>query len=245
MPSAEFYYPNPPITEAIIDLRVTPSDGKTLDDLRAVQTGLDEYAKRETIHVAVGRMEFGKKVSASAASEAAGVIFHSSDGKQIWQSRFNGFTFSRLAPYERWQLFRDEARQLWVRYREKLQPPSITRLAVRYINRIDLPCEHTDIDRYFKTKPVASPELPQVLAGFFMQLRIPQEDLKAEALINQTMVPPAREGVVSVVLDVDLFRSTDVPSDEEDIWHFFEQLRDRKNSIFESCITDQTRELFQ
>ncbi len=76
-----------------------------------------------------------------------------------------------------------------------------------------------------------------------MQLRIRKEELKAQVLINQTVIPPAREGVVSVALDIDLFRIEDVPNSEREIWECFEHLHDSKNQIFEACITDKTREL--
>lgn len=67
----------------------------------------------------------------------------------------------------------------------------------------------------------------------------------AYALLNQTSVPSAREGAVSIILDVDLFRTADPPQDEDAVWEYFETLHQGKNDIFEACITPSTRELFQ
>ena len=78
-----------------------------------------------------------------------------------------------------------------------------------------------------------------------MQLRIPQNDIKSFALINETIVEPAGPGIASVVLDIDIFRTQELPSDEEEIWRFFEILHARKNDVFEACITDRARELFK
>lgn len=77
-----------------------------------------------------------------------------------------------------------------------------------------------------------------------MQLRIPDAQISGQTVINQTIVPPAREGVVSIVLDIDVFCDQDVSDDEDAIWRFLERLRVRKNEIFESCITDSSRKLF-
>jgi len=78
-----------------------------------------------------------------------------------------------------------------------------------------------------------------------MQLTIPQEDIKSLTLINETIIAPVRRDSVSVVLDIDIFRIVDLPTDENDIWGYFEQLHIRKNEVFEACITDKARELFE
>lgn len=242
------HYSRAPITEAIIDLRVAPRAEVTLEELARVAAGEEAvYPKKEKTFEAMGRMEVGAGQSASASANyrETGFKFTSEDGRLIFQSRIEGFTLSRLAPCERWEPFRDEARRLWKRYREHAGPDRIVRLAVRYINRIDVPADGIDLKQYFRTFPEVSPDLPQQLTGFFMQLRIPQADLPGEALINQTIIPPAREGVSSIVLDVDLFRDKDAPGEEDAIWTFFETLHSRKNDIFEACITDRTRELIQ
>jgi len=242
------HYPNAPITEAIIDIQVSPCADLVFEELGNVRRGqVEEYPAQESTFEATGVPEVrpGISASASAQQKQTGFRFVRSDKQYVWQSRTNGFTLSRLPPYESWEPFRDEARRLWSAYREAIQPAAVTRLAVRYINRIDIPEDSVDLKEYFRTSPEVSPDLPQRLAGFFMQLRIPQDDLHGQALINQTVIAPARDGVVSVVLDIDVYKGDDVPSEEDDIWGYFETLHVRKNAIFEACITEKARELFE
>ncbi len=78
-----------------------------------------------------------------------------------------------------------------------------------------------------------------------MQVQLPLDDIQATAVINQTIVPPPDMGVVSIILDVDVFRSVAVPQDESEIWSYFETLHIYKNKVFEASITNKTRELFQ
>ena len=77
-----------------------------------------------------------------------------------------------------------------------------------------------------------------------MQIRLPQSDIESTAILNQTIVPAAHADSISVVLDIDLFRDHALPRDESELWNCFEVLHERKNEIFEACITDAARELF-
>lgn len=70
-------------------------------------------------------------------------------------------------------------------------------------------------------------------------------DIHCMLLVNETIGDSPKPGCVGLILDIDLSRAHDIPKDEEGIWHLFERLRDRKNEIFEACITDRARELFQ
>ncbi len=62
-------------------------------------------------------------------------------------------------------------------------------------------------------------------------------------VINEAIAPPTNPEIVTVILDLDLFRQEVWDSNDEDIWHFLEKLRHRKNEVFEASITDRTREL--
>lgn len=240
------HYPNAPITEAIIELRVRRKLSAELSLLKNVGDAENRtYPNQEKMIEAVGQMKVGPGVEeASVKQEAIGWRLVSADGKRIAQSRSNGFAFSRLAPYESWLPFCAEARRLWTVYRQTVAPDEVERLAVRYLNRIDIPGTSIELKDFLRTSPEVAPELPQQLSGYFMQLRLPFPDIAGTCVINQTIVPPAKAGAVSLVLDVDLFRTQDVPQHEPDIWAVFEQLHQTKNHVFEACITDAARRLF-
>lgn len=76
-----------------------------------------------------------------------------------------------------------------------------------------------------------------------MQLQIPQEDLEGMLLLNEAIIPPPGDNIVSVLLDIDLFCTVNFPGNENTHWNLLEKLRIRKNEVFEACITDKTREL--
>jgi uncharacterized protein (TIGR04255 family) len=175
------------------------------------------------------------------------VAFTSADGKQVAQFRRNGFTFSRLAPYESWRPFAAEARRLWNSYRDGVGPSAVTRVAVRYINRVQLPPSSHAIAHWLNTYPEIAEAVSPSVVDFFMHVTVPQPALGGTLALVETVDerPSGKSSGPAIILDLDLFRTAAVPQDEESIWAYFEQLHARKNEVFEACITDETRELFK
>jgi uncharacterized protein (TIGR04255 family) len=157
----------------------------------------------------------------------------------------NGFTFSRLTPYQTWAEFRTEARRLWNIYRAIAEPSTVVRVAVRNVNRIDIPLPVNDFSDYLRTYPQVSSDLPQGLAGYFMHLSLPLEEIKGHAMIIETIIPPVRPEFVSLVLDIDVFRTENLPTDDNGVWELLEQFRNVKDNVFEACITPKARSLFR
>jgi uncharacterized protein (TIGR04255 family) len=238
-------YKNAPITEAVIDLRVNPDSTLSLNDLALIQEEIKaEYPGRREAFTVSGQFTFGQRSGAAAVQNLTGYHFVSADEKQISQARFDGFTFSRLKPYESWKSFSAEARRLWQYYKRPRSNTQISRAAVRYINRLDIPLPLNDLKDYLRTYPEISSEISQEMVAYFMQIHIPQPDLKAFVIINEGISNPAVENVVSIILDIDLFREQDLPTEDEALWELLESFRVRKNKLFEASITGKMRELF-
>jgi uncharacterized protein (TIGR04255 family) len=239
------HYDKAPIREAIIDIQIENSPALTLasfeNDKIAPPQG---YTERQTLMVGEVRGQVERGVlTASAKQDQTGYAFVGGEGKHIAQFRVNGFTFSRLAPYKTWRQLRDEARTLWASYRRVVGALPVVRVGLRYVNQLDIPMPLRDFRDFIRSYPEISSDLPQLLAGFFMQVQIPQEDLGAMLILNEAIVPPSSPNHVSVVLDIDVFKQGLKLELDADVWNTLEELRLRKNLIFEGCITNNTREL--
>jgi uncharacterized protein (TIGR04255 family) len=239
------HYTNSPITEAVIDIRLELQPEFKPESLEPISPRISSaYPRREDLNLFQGQFTVG--VGATSTQAKLGYLYRSVDGKLVLQTRTNGFTFSRLAPYENWESFRDEARSLWDIYKEVAKPVRATRVASRSINRIDIPLQTVDLSEYLKTFPEVSRELPQLISGYVMQLLIPQKDFDGMLSLIQATVPAQQPETTSINLDIDMFKesSTEFDSDEK-IWGFLDYLRDKKNEVFEGCITDRARDLFE
>ncbi len=63
--------------------------------------------------------------------------------------------------------------------------------------------------------------------------------------LTETVAVPQVPGTTSLVFDLDLYRTEQLPQDEDGLWNLLERFRDEKDAIFEACITDKTRELIK
>lgn len=236
------HYEKAPITEAIIDIQVTGGPSATRNpiskELIIKESG---YSTVEDMVRFQGQITMGASMTTSAKQDPAGYRITSKDGKQVFQIREDGFTFSRLAPYQDWEIFSSEAKRLWGLYRSHAAECQVTRVGLRYINRLNIPGDCFELKDYLHTHPETSSEWP--LRSYFMRLEIPQDDLQAVALITQGLLPPPNDHLTSILLDIDVFRQQECPTEEEGLWKLFEQFRVRKNYLFESCIADPTRRL--
>lgn len=246
------HYSKAPITEAIIDLRIVQTPGFSLDGLAPLRKILaDRYPNQEEEHVQYRRMSFvgSDLLQAGGGQQLNGFRFISKDKRETLSTRLDGFAFIVRAPYARWETFRDEARRLWNVYRSVTEVESITRVALRYINRIDIPSTSAQLEKYLRTYPQVSADMPQegTISDYFMQLQQWQEDPRCMLIVNEAPVPPPDPGTTSIQLDFDIFREQFVQpwrADQDDaVWEFLEQLHDLKNRVFEASITNKTREL--
>lgn len=143
--SCQALYRRPPITEAIIDLRVELPEGFDASRLLKISQRLGgSYPKVEAINAATGQIQLVPEMRASASSTHIGFSFRSHDGIYVCQTRTNGFTMSHLSPYDKWDAFREETKHIWNFYRDQTNPIRINRVAVRYVNRIDIPLPLVD-----------------------------------------------------------------------------------------------------
>jgi uncharacterized protein (TIGR04255 family) len=245
------HFSKSPITEAIIDLRVTSNEGVTAADLARMSSIIAEhYPEKQELHAGQVHFQLSDNPTADASRQQVGLRYASADKREILQARIDGFTFSVLRPYERWETFSGEAHRLWDVYREVMQPKAITRLGVRYINKIDIPKPSIELRDYFRTFPEISSDAPNEILNYFMQLSLSGPKFGGIVVINQTIVPSPESDMVSVVLDLDLSRDAsrteeEIPQNEDDIWRCFEQLRISKNAIFKACITERTKEMIR
>jgi uncharacterized protein (TIGR04255 family) len=245
MPQDHPHYENAPIMEAVLDIRVEPWSGLSADALAEIPAGA-AYSTVDDIHMSVSQIQIGPRPSTTMSSHHSGFSYKSADLKYVFQAQVAGFTLSRLAPYENWDQFSTEAKRLWGAYKSIAKPEKATRIALRYINRVDIPLPLIDFSEYLRTLPEISSDLPQGLSGYFMQLAIPLDGLtNGLVIINETMVPPPSPDFTSILLDIDVSVSDSVSTDSDLIWETFEKVRHKKNLVFNACLTEKAKEMFK
>lgn len=242
--SQQVHLRNAPVTEALLDIRVRFSEDLELPRLLSLAPQVSaRYPTRRDRHQITGRFEVKEGHPTSAATETIdGYMFFSADEKQVFQARKDGFTLNRLKPYENWESFRDEAKRLWDLYR-RLSSPEILRIGLRYINKIDIPMPVHDLIDYLPAAPVIPKGLPQNVNSFLTRVVLSEPTLQASAVITQLFEQIVDPNFLPLMLDIDVFMDRGL-IEEDEAWKVFEQLRELKNAIFFSSITEKTKELF-
>ena len=246
------FYTKSPVTEALIDLRAAqPNDFVVTSFLKAFEEISEKFPNREEIIFGEGQVTLGQgSPEVEISQRHTGYRFISRDKRKVVQIRTDGFTFSQLAPYTRWEELRDEARYLWDVLRTKTEVSQVTRIAVRYINRLDIPEQSFELSDYLKTYPKDSPDYePKNISNFFMQLQLPRPDIEGFLILNEALTMPPAQGISSIVLDLDLFSERPQEpwdtSDDGEIWNFLNTLNEAVYKVFEASITDKMRELIR
>lgn len=242
-------FPNAPITEALLDIRVELPEDVDIKKIESfhelIKDRFPDKKIRGTFAIGVQLMPDGTPQSLPTSGGPQGFLFRSPNENKIVQARIDGFTFNKLRPYENWTVFRSEAKSFWDMYIDLFVPRKVTRIALRYINRIEVPLPLKDFKEYILTNPEIAPKLSQFIDHFFMQLILPNPEIQAKAIITQTMEPATAKNKLPLILDIDVFSEAVYVDNKEEIWNDFEKLHVFKNEIFFNSLTDKAKELFK
>jgi uncharacterized protein (TIGR04255 family) len=238
-----------PIVEAVVDIRVkTRADFAFETVASAHEQLLPDYKRKEEMSAAEFYLDraTGKVIEQRCQDLGKqGFRFITADGIQIVQFRRDGFTFSRLAPYTRWQEVFDEASRLWKIYTGAVPCEEVARVAVRYINRLLLPAVQRKLSEFLTALPPV-PKGLNVFAGAFVSrvtLHAPRGDLAAH--VTQALQPGVVEGNQPVILDIDAFEMGAFAPQADVLLPRFAALRQFKNEIFFSSLTEEAVALFK
>jgi len=236
-----------PIVEAVIDFRVQLNSKATVSALKDLHSRIkSDYPNTGEHRRWQGTFDIKPGQVPTSRAEDLGVtgyIFKSSDSKQIVQYRLDGFAFSRLTPYPKWDIVKAEAARLWEIY-SSVGIEKVTRVATRYINKVDIPLPVTKLEDYLTGLPSA-PTLNLGLTSFLNRLQVKEASQEFDAIITQVLQPPSNPAVVSVVLDIDAYKQASFEAPFTKAWETLENLRKFKNELFFNLITEKTAKLFE
>jgi uncharacterized protein (TIGR04255 family) len=236
-------YKRPPITEAVIELRLEQPLPRTEVD-KLLQRFRSEYASSEDF------VAYGVRVNPTARradfeEKSSGYKLSSADRADVLLVTSAYMSCARLAPYVGWEVFRSRAKDHWRKWKRVTGYRKISRIGVRFINRIDIPVargEMVKIEDYLSVYPEA--RAMERMQGYAMQMSGPIGEDDCQLVIGSSLEPSPLVDHISVVLDIDISREHAPPQKDDEIWALIDRVRVHKNRIFEESVTDKARELF-
>lgn len=236
-----------PIVEALIDVRVLPRPDASMQVLHDLAQGLNAtYPDLKPMRSVEAHLNFKDGqvgVTGNVAREQGWRVKNEQRGA-VAQFAIDRFTFNQLEPYTRWESVSREALALWRLYADAMRPIEVTRLAVRYINRLRIPVG-SGLEEYLEAPPSVPREIPQTIREFLSRTVVSDPARNASVIITQALEAPLDQRSLQILLDIDAFAETTMPPDDASIPGIFNQLRELKNIVFFASVTEKTVEMYK
>ena len=170
-------------------------------------------------------------------------------GTRIASLGENQLTVHMLAPYVGWEAFRPMIVEALDAYRAVAEPEGVTRVGLRYINRIVIPGEsEPELSDYF-TIPPKFPDVDPTIKrlSFFNRKEAEYADLPIRIVVTfaQIEAPATASDSHQYLLDLDIIwirREQPMPVDE--VMGMVDEMKRRHRRVFESLIKPKAREVF-
>jgi uncharacterized protein (TIGR04255 family) len=241
-------YKNPPIEEAVVEFRFVPGQewdltipGK-LHEHPAIKSRYPGKPRMQKLLEAAFQTGSGRPPNLAVREGVARIQLVDNDGRRLISLGSDVLSINTLRPYDDWQQFRPRIETALRSYSQVAQPIGISRVGVRYINKIVFPGKEIDIGIYFQYGLPSVPGLPSKSAGFFSRVERVYDD-EVKLLLTQATVD-APEGQSAFLADLDVIWESGEERDLDRIMEIVDDLHAREGEAFEAIITDAARELF-
>jgi uncharacterized protein (TIGR04255 family) len=240
-------YLKPPVVEALCEIYFAGSawddtvPGRFYDRIKADFTD----KRQQEIHEA--------EVSFTAAGEAAAGVrrlsprmqFATEKGDRMIQLGRDLLVVNQLRPYPRFDDWEPIIYRSLELYRELAQPKEITRLGLRYINRVIIPLPRIRMEDYFTVYPHLPASMGEEHGAFMVRFELPRQKGGHTVLVTFGSAPADKPGEIAHLLDFyDILRPSQTLSFES-IQQEVRTAHDNIETAFEGSITGLLRALFK
>jgi len=243
-------YERPPITEAVIGITFeSPIDSKILDSVNKKYIKYYPQCQLVTnyrLNVKIDEQNDQRNQPTVNSEQDRGYRLSSKDMTQLLLVWPSNLTISQLAPYSGWDDLFVRFTRDWKKWKRFAGHKKISRIGVRYINRIDIPSSGTliEYEHYLHIYPKL-PDSFSPLNSYNVQCILPVENIGCQIRLNSSVVPSPILNHASFIIDQDIFIDSNAPQKDDEIFELLNLIRNEKNRVFESCISDRARRLFQ
>ncbi|MDR4504734.1 MAG: TIGR04255 family protein [Candidatus Scalindua sp.] len=243
----ERHLSNPPIIEAVIDLRVKRNVNFEISSLTSLKDSLEKSfpkcTEARSFHFAVKNelnLQFEHKKEL-----LHGYLLKTEDEKKAIQLKRDGLCYSHLQPYTKWEDLFLKAKELWGLYKNACDPEKITRVALRYINHINVPNEKIAFADYLESPPVMPKGSTQNINSFLSKIVFTYSQQNIMANFIQSYEFRGKQNLPTIIIDIDVYQNKEYEPDDKNVWPLFDQFRKIKNDLFFGNITEKTVEMFE
>jgi uncharacterized protein (TIGR04255 family) len=236
-------YKNPPIVEAICEFTFTPAGewNPTLPGVlhKLIREHYDGEPRQANVQIITANPENN---SVTVQNDLK-VMLPTKDGTRLVSVGRNALSINVLKPYEGWTQFRPRIEWALQKYYDVAGRKAVTRVGVRYTNRIVVSYLGANSADYFGVDQPLQSALGAKLTNFLKRSEAVVED-QTKILITHATITPSAPGTTEFLLDIDILFDRHPLELIEDILATAETLHATEGRAFEAIITEKARGVF-
>lgn len=238
---------NPPVTVALFQIKYAIGTSK-LDDFLKLDHELKTFFPKRVNNIAANinilssNIPIGtSKVTGTSDAKIASYTYFTEDQKQKLEISEDSITFVDESEYQGWNKFIETVKNCFNIICPVLDGHIINRTSIRFINNFEF-ADFDNPENYVKTMIASLEEnvlhYPVLKYGFKLTLDINENTY---SIVNQSLDRPADKFLYT--FDIDVLNKNNIVFDTERILQTMEGLREIKNDIFFSNLTQKTLDL--
>lgn len=236
-------YANPPIIEAVCEFRLPPDSqwDLTIPGLIYEEIKNEFPNKEQRLVQEIGIIQSPQGVQQQMRTTER-MFFLSDDRRSFIQVGPRLLAVNRLKPYPHWERFKPQIERAFQALNGTINVETFQRIGLRYINRIELPGQLIDLEAYFDFRPFLGQALQQNPVGAFMiGCVFPFSDGKNACKVELTNASNSS----AFTLDLDYFLAQPQTISVNQTLGWVENAHQHIEEIFEGCITQKLRDVFE
>jgi uncharacterized protein (TIGR04255 family) len=241
-------YKNPPIEEALCQFTFSPSsEAEFLTLAGKLQSQLPEYSgepRLQQVQTIVAN-QTAQQPNISLQNDIARIQLLTPDTRKLVAVGRDTLSVNILRPYTGWdEDFRNRIEAaLTAYYKIVSKALAVTRIGVRYINRIVVPVPGAVANNFFRTSDPEDALMQGRLTHFAKRLEYAVEG-PAKIVVTHATIAARDPKTTEFLLDIDAIWDSSPIADLQRALKCADDLHERVGVTFESLITDNARELF-
>ncbi len=232
---------NAPIVESVIEIKFDNSTTDDINSLKEIHEKIrtdfplidEKYSFRSSFHIDNTGI---KQESEKEIKRLEAITFFNNEKDRIIEVNLNKFSFRQNTKYTNWNDFKGNAKKFWDIAESVINPTSINRLGLRYINKIEFD-NSFELTDYFNIGTIKNVENDVINFYHSIVLLNDKKDSRANiSIVKQE--GNSNSDAIDIFVDIDVYKQK--PNLKGNVWDEYDLLRDFKNELFFKIVTNKT-----
>ncbi|MBI3245436.1 MAG: TIGR04255 family protein [Deltaproteobacteria bacterium] len=240
-------YNTPPVIEALCEFRFKSSQpwDWTIPGLVYEKVRGQFPKKRQQNVLEVAMQPDENKVLPQMKTGVERMQFLNEEENALVQVGPDLLAVNHLPPYPKWDAFKTLILEQLTVYRNIANPEALTRIGLRYINRIEIPAKSIELEAYFHAFPRIPEPIPQAFPSFVLHVDVAYEKPSSVLRFILGSAPSETPEKLTFILDLDMVGSGENVPSMEQLGNWIEVAHEHVEAAFDASFTEKThKEIF-